>query len=321
MTKFLCVGQALCDLYLHPAGPEIFDGRQNHILDSIPVMGGGDANNGSIDLAKIGNEVAIATSLGRDIFGSQVLRLQQEAGVDTRFVTLRDDMPTAVHAILLSSEVTRGNASLPGTAQALRREDIPDEAIAWADHVHIVSVLSHPLLDGEGVASVAREAKRLGKTTSMDLQYDERLWKPEETLSKIEAALPYIDVFLPSFDEATVVTGGLTDPLAMKEFFRKYDLKIFGCKLGAKGVYLTDFDQDVFLPPLYRGEPVDTLGCGDAFCSGFISAYKRGFSLEGCGLIGSAASAKICAVVGCNAGMRPFDELIAHARDFGYDAK
>ena len=64
-----------------------------------------------------------------------------------------------------------------------------------------------------------------------------------------------------------------------------------------------------------------TLGCGDAFCSGFISAYKRGFSLEGCGLIGSAASAKICAVVGCNAGMRPFDELIAHARDFGYDAK
>ena len=87
MTKFLCVVQALCDLYLHPAGPEIFDGRQNHILDSIPVMGGGDANNGSIDLAKIGNEVAIATSLGRDIFGSQVLRLQQEAGVDTRFVT------------------------------------------------------------------------------------------------------------------------------------------------------------------------------------------------------------------------------------------
>lgn len=319
--NILCIGQTLCDLYLHPAGPELFDGHE-HLLDDIPVYGGGDANNASIDLCKIGGaNVAIATSLGDDMFGRHVLRLQKEAGVDTRFVTVRDDMPTSVHVILLASETLRGNGMRKGTAQAVCREDIPDEAIAWADHVHIVSVLSHPILDGEGVADVARTAKEMGKSVSMDLQYQRGLWKAEETLSRIAGALPYVDVFLPSFDEATVVTGGMTDPIEMKEFFRPYGLKVFGCKLGAKGVYLTDFSQDLFLPPLYRGEPVDTLGCGDAFCSGFVSAYLRGYSLEGCGLIASAAAAKICGVVGCSDGMRPFEELLAHVRDFGREAK
>lgn len=317
--KFLCVGQAMCDLYLHPVTPDVFNGR-NHQLDGIGVYGGGDANNASIDLVKIGNEVALATGIGMDAFGNQVMQQLQEAGVDTRFVSRRNDLPTSVHAILLGSENTRGNCFLRGTAQAVTRADIPDEAIEWADHIHMVSVLSQPLLDGDGIASIMAHAKACGKTTSMDLQLSPSRKEGDPSLSLIEGALKNCDVFLPSFDEARVVAG-TEDPLAMKEFFRPYGVKIFGCKLGARGVFLTDYEQDLFLPTLYHGTPVDSLGCGDAFGAGFISAYKRGFSLEGCGLIASAASAKICGTIGCSAGMRPFEELVEHARAMGYDPK
>ena len=318
--KILCVGQAIGDLYLHPVNPDLFNGEL-HMLDGIPIYGGGDANNASIDLAMIGEEVALATAIGADVFGMQVLKLLEEAGVQTRFVRQRTDMPTAVHVIFLGDNDQRANGFLPGTAQCVSREDIPNEAIDWADHVHQVSVLSQPVLDGEGVASILRYAKEHGKTTSMDLQYDLDMMSSEVALQKVQAALPYCDIFLPSISEAQAVSGGISDPLKLREFFSGYGLKIFGCKLGAKGVYLTDFEQDVFLPSLYPGIPVDSLGAGDAFCSGFISAFKRGFSLEGCGLVGSAASAKICGVIGCNIGMRPFDELVEYARECGYDPK
>ena len=318
--KILCVGQAIGDLYLHPVNPDVFDGKL-HILDGIPIYGGGDANNASIDLAKIGEETALATAIGADVFGMQILKLLEEAGVETKFVRQRTDMGTSVHVIFLGTDGNRGNGYLHGTGDCVSREDIPNEAIDWADHVHMVSVLSQPVLDGEGVTSIMRYAKEHGKTTSMDLQYDVNMSPPEVALEKVRSALPYCDVFLPSISEVEAISGGITDPLELKAVFSGYGLKVFGCKLGAKGVYLTDFTQDVFLPSLYQGIPVDSLGAGDAFCSGFIAAYKRGFSLEGCGLIGSAASAKICGEIGCNAGMRPFDELVAYAKELGYDPK
>ena len=318
--KFLCVGQAICDLYLHPVTPAVFDGN-THDLDGIPVYGGGDANNASIDLKRIGGEVALATSLGADTFGHQVLKLLQTEGVDTRFVSRRSDLPTSVHVIMLSGdENLRGNAYLRGTAQAMVRGDVPNEAIEWADHVHCVSLLSQPLLDGEGVADILKTAKAMGKTTSMDLQLDNDLWTPEECLEKVAMALPYCDVFLPSIDEAKVVAG-TEDPLELKEFFGKYGIKIFGVKLGAKGAFITDYKEDIWQKPLYTGAPVDTLGCGDAFCAGFISGYTRGLSLQGCGLIASAAAAKICGSIGCSDGMRSYDELVEHANSYGYEVK
>ncbi len=318
--KFLCVGQAICDLYLHPVTPAVFE-RHDNPLDGIPVYGGGDANNASIDLKRIGGEVALATSLGADTFGHQVLKLLQQEGVDTRFVSRRADLPTSVHVIMLSGdENLRGNAYLKGTGQAVERKDIPDEAIEWADHVHCVSVLSQPLLDGEGVASILKYAKSLGKTTSMDLQLDNDLWTPEECLEKVAQALPYCDVFLPSIDEAKVVAG-TDDPLELKEFFGKYGIKIFGVKLGSKGAFITNYEEDIWQEPLYRGAPVDTLGCGDAFCSGFIAGYTRGLSLRGCGLMASAAAAKICGSIGCSDGMTSYDELVAHVHDYGYEVK
>ena len=316
--RFLCVGQAIGDLYLHPVNPDLFDGAL-HLLDGIPIYGGGDANNASIDLAKIGEDVCLATAIGADMFGDKILKLLEEAGVSTKFVRQRTDMPTSVHVIFLGDNDLRANGYMKGTGQCVAREDIPNEAIDWAEHVHMVSVLSQPVLDGEGVASIMKYAKENGKTTSMDLQYDLDMYDPSIALEKVAMALPYCDIFLPSISEAQAITGGITDPLELKEFFSSYELKIFGCKLGAKGAYLTDFKQDIFIPSLYPGIPVDSLGAGDAFCSGFISAYKRGFSLKGCGLIASAASAKICGVIGCNAGMRPFDELVDYAKEMGYD--
>ena len=318
--KHLCVGQAICDLYLHPIRPEVFDG-DTHMLEGIPVYGGGDANNASIDLKRIGGEVALATSLGADTFGDQVAKLLEAEGVDTRFVSRRTDLPTSVHVVLLSGdEALRGNAYLKGTGQAVERKDIPDEAIEWADHVHCVSVLSQPLLDGEGVASILKYAKSLGKTTSMDLQLFPDLWTLEQCREKVAQALEYCDVFLPSIDEAKYIAG-TDDPLALKEFFGKYGIKIFGVKLGSKGAFITNYEEDIWQEPLYTGAPVDTLGCGDAFCAGFISGYTRGLSLRGCGLIASAAAAKICGSIGCSAGMRSYEELVEHAKAYGYEVK
>jgi fructokinase len=142
----------------------------------------------------------------------------------------------------------------------------------------------------------------------MDLVYDQdEIWLP-----KIEEALYYCDIFIPSDYEVECVCG-LKDSMEIKEFFRPYGISVFGIKLGAKGVFLTDYNKDIFVPSAYHGVPVETLGAGDAFFAAFNISYHRGYELEHCAVIASCASACILGHYGASTGMVRFEELLKMA--------
>ena len=48
--------------------------------------------------------------------------------------------------------------------------------------------------------------------------------------------------FFPSMDEAVKITGQ-TDPELIAECFKKFPMKAFGIKMGAKGCFVTDFKE------------------------------------------------------------------------------
>ena len=307
--KFLCIGPIFCDIAMKSVEPDDFKHGRT-VLDSFEIAGGGDANNAAIDLSILGEEARVFGGVGRDFLGDRVLTLLTEKGVDVSFVK-RSDLPTSTSVLLLSDHgETTLNLIRKGANEALEPQDVTDEMIAWADHIHVVSVMNLHGFDGAGVESVLSRAHAMGKTTSMDLK--KRLGSLDDRMTIMRGPLAHCDVFLPSNHEVEYLCG-LTDPREAAQFFRPFGLRIFGSKLGADGVYLTDYKEEVLLPSLYRGTPVDVIGAGDAFASTFVCAYKRGYDLRTCGLIASAASASVVGSVGATSGMRDFETLLSIA--------
>lgn len=307
--NYLSAGNVACDI-LAKVSPRQKKSKRRLLLKDIGFFPGGDALNSAVDVSMMGENAMLIGCVGQDIFGRQIMETLSSYPVDLRYMRYEAGIQTSVSYYVVGENGERwpgetgGSCYRPGGNETLKAEDIPDEALRWADHLHLGSPMIQDGLDYEGNARLLKRARDMGITTSMDLVYDQdEVWLP-----KIEAALSYCDIFIPSDYEVECVCG-LSDPQDIKEFFRPYGLKIFGMKLGAKGVFLTDFHRDIVVPSAYPGTPVDTLGAGDAFFAAFNVSYFKGFGLTRCAEIASYASACVLAHYGANTGMVSFDEL------------
>ncbi|MBP3371458.1 MAG: carbohydrate kinase family protein [Clostridia bacterium] len=308
--KVLCIGGIMCDVAFSPV--EKIDGLRGGsvVSETFSIHGGGEGNNASMDFATLGEEVRLVGRVGADFIGDHLLSELNKKGVDTSSVIRVKEEPTTISVQMISGVGARTLAAKRwGANETLAKDDVPDELIEWADHVHVVAAMCLHGFDGEGSASVFEKAHKLGKTTSMDLN-NPRFDGP--CFHLYEDALYNCDVFLPSSYELERSVG-LTDMSEIREFFSKYGISILGVKRSELGAYLTDFKEEIYMPSLLEGDPVDVVGAGDAFSSTFVSAYKRGYCMQDCGAIASAASAHVLSTLGCTAGMRDFETLKAYA--------
>lgn len=313
--NYLSVGNVACDI-LAKVSSEQKRSKRRLLLEDIGCYPGGDALNSAIDVSIMGENSMFIGCVGQDVFGREIMDKLSAYPVDLSHMRFGPDIRTSVSYYVVGEDGEKwpgesgGSCYRPGGNEALREEDVPDSALDWADHLHLGSPMIQDGLDYGGNARLLKRAKAAGVTTSMDLVYDQdEIWLP-----KIEEALSCCDIFIPSDYEVERVCGR-SDPLAIKEFFRPYGISLFGIKLGAKGVYLTDFKEDIFVPSVYRGTPVDTLGAGDAFFAAFNLSHHRGYGLERCAVIASCASACVLGHYGANSGMVHFEELIKMTGD------
>jgi len=69
-------------------------------------------------------------------------------------------------------------------------------------------------------------------------------------------------------------------PAAIADFFLQRGAEGVVVKLGAEGAYLQTAHQTCTVPAAHVARIVDTVGAGDAFAVGFISALLEGQSAE-----------------------------------------
>jgi sugar/nucleoside kinase (ribokinase family) len=212
--------------------------------------------------------------------------------------------------------------------------------------------------DGAELTEMYRRAKATGATTSLDMA----LPSPTSPAGHanwpliLQRTLPYVDVFLPSFEELLFMlrrdeydrlmaeTGGdllagVTTALLRSLSDELLDLgaKIAGIKLGHLGFYLRTgtsarlgemgrarpADLDTWsdcelVTPCFKVEVVGTAGSGDCTIAGFLSALLRDLP--------PAAAARMAVAVGaCNveaadalSGVRTWEETAARV-DAGWE--
>ena len=135
-------------------------------------------------------------------------------------------------------------------------------------------------------------AKARGVTTSFDL-----IAPNEETLELLRPLLPSVDYFMPSLEEAAFLSGE-TQPEAIGRFFLALGVGTCILKDGENGSWLIGRDGGPQHIAPWPVEAVDTTGCGDSYCGGFIAALARGLSVKAACDVASAVAALVATELG-----------------------
>jgi len=264
------------------------------------------------NLSSLETNVAFLGKIGHDEFGTKVLDSLGEKGVETELIIQSPDLNTGA-TIVLNFDEDRAMVTHPGAMEHLTIDDISEEQLARARHLHFSSYFLQPGIKPD-IVTLFKMAKDLGLTTSIDPQWD----PAEEWDLDLEHLLPYVDVFLPNETELKHLTG-------IDDIDRALDkLKDYGhglvVKMGNQGS-LTLFDGErKHIPPFLNEDVVDAIGAGDSFNAGFVSKFIQGKSIEECQEFGNLTGAISTTAAGGTTAFTNYGEIMNTAKTkFGYN--
>lgn len=227
------------------------------------------------NLSSLGSKVGFLGKIGNDSFGQLVLDSLKERGIDSSMVIVNKDVSTGA-TIILNYNEDRAMVTHPGAMDFLTIQDISDEQLMQAKHIHFSSVFLQPGIRND-IHTLFARAKKLGLTTSLDTQ-----WDPAEKWDfDYKQILPFVDIFLPNETELLHLTGTSTISDAFEQL-QPFAQNI-AVKRGNKGSMLLKKDGTILEKSSYLNTSVvDAIGAGDSFNAGFIHKFVKGASLQEC---------------------------------------
>lgn len=274
---------------------------------------GGAVPNTGLALHRLGAPVTLVGKIGVDPLGSVVRSLIEQVGegLSRGLVTGRD--PTSYTVVISPPGTDRVFLHCPGANDTFGPEDIGEAGLREAGVFHF----GYPPLmrrmyeqGGAELATLLQRAKAAGVTTSLDMARPD----PDSPAGRVdwaallERVLPYVDVFLPSFDEilfmldrprfdriqarhgARIVAGAEPDLLdALADRLLGLGAAVVGLKLGDRGLYLAttrsrerlamagrarpapDWLARQLWAPCYCAHVVGTTGSGDCTIAGLLA--------------------------------------------------
>jgi len=226
----------------------------------------------AIGMATLGDGVLFAGVAGQDSWGDYCVDALRGAGIDTHAVRRDATLRTGL-TVALSAAHDRALVTYPGAITALRAEDIGDDLLSQAGHLHVSSYYLQRGLQS-GLGALLARARVRGVTTSLDPGFD----PAQQWGSALRELLPLLDVFLPNALEACAISGTATPQQALQAFANGVTRTVIKC--GAEGAITLGDDGDVLAVPAIRVDAVDSTGAGDSFDAGFLHAWRRGLSLR-----------------------------------------
>lgn len=287
---------------------------------------GGSAANVAVAAARLGRRSAVISRTGRDPFGDYLHQALREFGVDDRWVTPVDGLPTPVTfcEIFPPDDFPLYFYRRPKAPDlVIHPEELDREAIAAARIFWITGtgLCEEP---SRGATLAALEGRAKAGPTVFDLDWRPMFWGGEGGASKdggasgaaaratarpyYEAALRYATVAVGNVDEAEVATG-LRDPKACAQALLERGVELAVIKQGPKGVLAVHRDGRVAEVPPTPVEVVNGLGAGDAFGGALCHGLLAGWELEPMMRYANAAGALVAARLACSSAMPTVDEV------------
>ena len=265
-------------------------------------------------LARLGMNVCWISRVGDDSFGRFVLNSLKKENIDTRGVTVDGRYATGYQ---LKSKAENGTDPIVeyfrkgSAASHLSTEDFHAAAFNEAHHLHLsgvaaaLSATSYELLEHAAAAMKAQ-----GKTISFDPNLRPVLWKSEaEMVEKLNRLAFQADWVLPGLKEGVILTGQQS-PEGIADFYLQRGVKAVVIKTGPDGAwYKTASGEQGAVAPVKVDNVVDTVGAGDGFAVGVISALLEGKTMQQAVRRGNKIGSLAIQVLGDSEGLPTREEL------------
>jgi 2-dehydro-3-deoxygluconokinase len=162
-------------------------------------------------------------------------------------------------------------------ASRLQPEDLDAAWLASARHLHVTGIF--PALAPGTLAATERAISLMrahGRSVSFDPNLRPALWPSQSAMrDTVNRLAEGCDWVLPGLAEGRLLTGCDEAP-AIAAFYRRRGARLVVVKLGAEGAWFDGEAGCGHVPAVPVAQVVDTVGAGDGFAVGVISALLEG---------------------------------------------
>jgi 2-dehydro-3-deoxygluconokinase len=259
---------------------------------------GGDTMNALIAAVRHGASAAYVSRVGADEFGQSILNLLDAEGVDRSAVKTDTDAPTGCYFITHGSAGHEFSYRRAGSAASrMTPGDVPPGLLGGVKFLHasgISQAISASACDA--VFAAMEQARADGTAVCFDSNLRLRLWPLARARAVIEAAAGQSDYFLPSLEDAALLSG-VNDPDAIFDWALRLGAKNIALKLGPGGVLAGDANTRTRLAG-HDIRLLDATGAGDCFAGSLLARLAAGDSFLAACRYANASAALTCEGLG-----------------------
>ena len=249
-------------------------------LGDPELFSGGSSANVAAGLARLGLKVSFFGSLGNDMYGKYVINEMNSDGIDTSNIELLDEFNTAMVIGVVEKSSERSLFVWPPKNGAHNKYILNNRSkkkVLDCDWLHVsgISLRFSPVR--ESMIKAMKLCKEKNKIVSFDLNLRTELWGFDERFRK---------VVLEAVSNSSIIFGNLREELLClfdeneDSLYKNLDDdQVLICRDGENGALGITVNTKVKSDAVSI-TPIDSVGAGDAFNTGFIYTFSKGLGIE-----------------------------------------
>ena len=222
-------------------------------------------------LNKLGRKTAFIGKIGRDIYGDQLRKTVEDAGIDTSSLFADGRVHTTLAVV---HKLENGDRDFsfyrdPGADMMLTEDELPIQMLEDCRIFHFGTLsMTH-----DGVRCATKKAVQIAKDKGALISFDPNLRPPLwESMAlareQIEWGLAHCDILKIADNELEFMTGETDfDKGAAILRTRFPNIRILNVTAGPDGSYSYYENRRVFVSSFRLGGTIETTGAGDTFCA------------------------------------------------------
>jgi sulfofructose kinase len=292
MKRRFIVGMGLANIDYLATVPHYPAKDTKNFVSSFTVQGGGPIATAIAAAARLGEPTRLVTKIGGDDFGRQILQGLATLGVDLSKVVVDPEGISPYSFVVVDESDASRTLFHWRDLEPLQSRDVDwsclDDAVCFVSDCRSV----------DAQIEAARRCRAAGIPVLLDV---------ERIRDGVMDMIALADILIVSQDFAALVLPGGTVEERITAM-RRLGPRVVVVTLGEKGSVGMDGTR-LIRQPAFAVRAIDTTGCGDVYHGGFAVGVLRGYSVERCMQLASAAAALSCRAVGGRAALPAQSEV------------